>query len=127
MRRMALVVPLAAFLVIAAMSPALGKNPKKDPAQLILTKLTDGPDVFDGLGNQNGGKGFSKEQFERFSCTSAGDPSGVVDMSCNASEWGQDFSPDNEIAIAVDPADPEHLLAGSNDYTYRFNNRTGAR
>ena len=35
--------------------------------------------------------------------------------------------PDNEIAIAVDPANPDHLVAGSNDYFYRFNNSTGAR
>jgi hypothetical protein len=27
----------------------------------------------------------------------------------------------------VDPEDPNHLLAGSNDYFYRFNNATGAR
>jgi hypothetical protein len=128
MRRIALVVPLAVVLAIAAMSPAQGnKKPKKDPVQLILTKLTDAPAQFDGLGNQNGGNGFSKEQFERFTCTSAGDPTDAVDMSCNASAWGQDFSPDNEIAVAVDPEDPDHVIAASNDYTYRFNNVTGAR
>lgn len=27
----------------------------------------------------------------------------------------------------MDPEDPDHLLAGSNDYYYRFNNSTGAR
>ncbi len=48
-------------------------------------------------------------------------------MSCNTTEFAQDFSPDNEIAIAVDPTDPDHLVAGSNDYFYRFNNSTGAR
>jgi hypothetical protein len=48
-------------------------------------------------------------------------------MSCNTTQYGQDFAPDNEIAIAVDPNDPDHLVAGSNDYYYRFNNATGAR
>src|SRR5438094_10160246 len=50
-------------------------------------------------------------------------------MSCNAPTpgFGQDYAPDNEIAVAVDPNDPNHLLAGSNDYYYSFNNSTGAR
>ncbi|MDQ3662358.1 MAG: hypothetical protein M3454_15145 [Actinomycetota bacterium] len=47
-------------------------------------------------------------------------------MSCNRRTLGQDFGPDNEIAIAVDPEDPQHLVAGSNDYYYRYNNTTGA-
>ena len=48
-------------------------------------------------------------------------------MSCNDTTYGQDFAPDNEIAVAVDPEDPDHIVAGSNDYFYRFNNSTGAR
>jgi len=48
-------------------------------------------------------------------------------MSCNDSVYGQDFAPDNELAVAVDPDDPDHVVAGSNDYFYRFNNTTGAR
>ncbi len=48
-------------------------------------------------------------------------------MSCNDTELGQDFAPDNEIAIAVNPNDPDHLVAGSNDYYYRFNNANGGR
>jgi hypothetical protein len=64
---------------------------------------------------------------EGFRCRSAGDPSIATDMSCNTDRLGQDFNPDNEIAIAVDPNDPDHLVAGSNDYYYRFNNETGRR
>lgn len=74
-----------------------------------------------------GGGQFSKVQIERFRCESSGNPAAAVDMSCNTTELGQDFAPDNEIAIAVDPTDPNHLVAGSNDYYYRFNNSTGAR
>jgi hypothetical protein len=49
-------------------------------------------------------------------------------MSCNDHRpYGQDWNPDNEIPIAVDPQDPDHLLSGSNDYYYRFNNSTGTR
>jgi hypothetical protein len=48
-------------------------------------------------------------------------------MSCNTTEYGQNYAPDNEIAVAVDPLNPNHIVAGSNDYFYRFNNSTGAR
>jgi hypothetical protein len=83
-----------------------------------------------GLSNASAGMTgakLSKQQIERFRCDSAGNPAEAVDMSCNTTELGQDWAPDNEIAIAVDPEDPEHLVAGSNDYYYRFNNSTGAR
>ena len=56
-----------------------------------------------------------------------GIPTRWLDLSCNVTRFGQNFAPDNEIAIAVDPEDADHLLAGSNDYYYRFNNSTGAR
>ena len=74
-----------------------------------------------------GGGAFSKEQIERFRCTSAGNPLAAVDMSCNDEEYGQDWAPDNEIAVAVNPLFPDHVVAGSNDYFYRFNNNTGGR
>jgi len=69
----------------------------------------------------------SKIQIERFRCAASGDPSFAVDMSCNSAAFGQSYSPDNEIAVAVNPWDPNHVVAGSNDYFYRFNNSTGAR
>src|SRR5918994_760403 len=83
-----------------------------------------------GLSNASAGMTgdkLSKVQIERFRCESAGNPAVAVDMSCNLTELGQNWAPDNEIAIAVDPEDPDHLVAGSNDYYYRFNNSTGAR
>jgi hypothetical protein len=71
---------------------------------------------------------FSKVQITGYRCASSGDPSISVDMSCNDHRpYGQDWNPDNEIPIAVDPQDPDHLLSGSNDYYYRFNNSTGTR
>lgn len=80
-------------------------------------KWLPAPEQFDLTGGvgQTGGR-FSKKQIERFRCESSGTPSSFVDISCDDSELGQDFSPDNEIAIAVDPNDPDHLVAGSNDY-----------
>lgn len=70
---------------------------------------------------------FSKSQIEAFRCSSAGNPAAVVDISCNTTTYGQHFAPDNEIAVAVNPTNPNHVVAGSNDYYYRFNNSTGAR
>jgi hypothetical protein len=83
-----------------------------------------------GLSNDSSGMTgdqFSKEQIERFRCGSTGDPAKAVDMSCNTTTLGQNYAPDNELAIAVDPRNGKHLVAGSNDYYYRFNNSTGAR
>jgi len=68
---------------------------------------------------------FSKVQITRYRCNSSGNPAISVDMSCNDPQpYGQDWNPDNEIPVAVDPEDPDHLLSGSNDYYYRFNNST---
>src|SRR3712207_7053241 len=60
------------------------------------------------LFRSNTGGQFSKVQVERFRCASAGNPAAAADMSCNTSELGQDFAPDNEIAIAVNPRSEEH-------------------
>lgn len=80
-----------------------------------------------GVGVTSSGGPFSKVQIARSTCESSGDPSVSVDISCNDSTYGQGWNPDNEIAVAVDPLDSDHLLAGSNDYVYRFNNATGRR
>jgi hypothetical protein len=96
-------------------------------------RMTVRPDVQAVVGDvapgMTGG-GISKKQIERFRCESPddpGDPGDAVDMSCNTDEYGQNWAPDNEVAVAVDPEDPNHVVAGSNDYFYRFNNSTGAR
>ncbi|MFN2489434.1 MAG: hypothetical protein ABR529_06810 [Actinomycetota bacterium] len=65
------------------------------------------------------------QRVQNFRCRSKGKPATSVDMSCNTRTLGQNFGPDNEIAVAVDPKDPRHLVAGSNDYYYRFDNATG--
>jgi hypothetical protein len=123
---------LAAVAVLAiafgARTPAVvAKDKPFDPSQFILFKWFPLPEQFDLGGRGQTSGQFSKEQFERFTCETSGDPSEAVDMSCQVPEFGQDFSPDNEIAIVVDPNDPNHLVAGSNDYYYRFNNASGAR
>ena len=93
--------------------------------------------VYDNAPAAGGGGGgqtspdapYSKSQIERFTCPEpiVGVPTATVDISCNTTTYGQDYAPDNELAVAVDPTDPDHVVAGSNDYYYRFNNSTGAR
>ncbi len=127
MRRVSLVLGAAALMLTSLAAPSVGRDRPFNTSDLIAMRLLPAPEQFD-LGQVGAGGPFSKQQIERFTCESAGDPSaGPVDMSCNTPQFGQDWAPDNEIAIAVDPEDPLHLLAGSNDYYYRFNNSTGAR
>ena len=131
MRRLAALAVAAVLLVAAFAAPGVGRDQPFGTAQLNAFKKSPlraelGAGFRGGI-TGNGGGLFSTVQIERFRCESGGDPTASVDMSCNTERYGQDWAPDNEIAIAVDPEDPDHLLAGSNDYFYRFNNSTGAR
>ena len=128
MRRL-FILCVAVILAVGIVAPAAtAKDRPYGTNRLIAMKLM--PSSLDpgagGITGLGGGQ-FSKVAIEQFTCTTAGNPAAAVDMSCNTTEFAQDFSPDNEIAIAVDPANPNHLVAGSNDYYYRFNNSTGAR
>src|SRR5919199_6519047 len=117
------------MLLVASTLPGEARDRPISTSKLLAIKWA--PVRHDlGLSNNSAGmtgSQFSKEQIERFRCASAGNPAKAVDMSCNTSTLGQNYNPDNEIAIAVDPKKPKHLVAGSNDYYYRFNNSTGAR
>jgi hypothetical protein len=44
-------------------------------------------------------------------CTSTGNPAADIQLKCDNLT-----SPEDETPIVVDPTDPNHLLAGSNDY-----------
>jgi hypothetical protein len=121
------VVLVAAVALVAATAISATARDKPASTSRLSVDLQRAP--VDGasapLGETSGQ--FSKVQIEAFRCASSGDPTAAVDISCNDPEFGQDFSPDNEIAVAVNPWDPDHIVAGSNDYFYRFNNATGAR
>lgn len=118
----------AAILVLAAIGPVGAKDRPYGAADLnAFFKIGPSPEVFDNQGTGISGANLSKVQIEGFTCTSSGNPALAVDISCNTTEFGQDFAPDNEIAVVVDPNHADHVVAGSNDYYYRFNNATGAR
>ncbi len=127
MRRLWLTAALALVGTGLIVGPASGRDKPFSTSKLIAMKLTPSALVLDlARPGQTSGQ-FSKVQIERFRCRSSGNPAAAVDMSCNTTRYGQNFAPDNEIAVAVDPTDPDHVVAGSNDYFYRFNNATGAR
>jgi hypothetical protein len=111
-----------------------GRDRPFSTAELIAFKWGPAPEERElgtGTGNTGAGGQFSKEQIERFRCSSAapanGTPATFMDISCNTTRYNQHWNPDNEIAVVVNPLDPNHIVAGSNDYFYRFNNSTGAR
>lgn len=58
-------------------------------------------------------------QISNVTCTSTGNPATAIDLSCDGAT-----NPDNELTIAVDPENPDHLLAGSNDYQIFFKGGT---
>jgi hypothetical protein len=125
---------LALGVVALALAPFAQPSEARDRpfgvADLIAMKWAPRAvelDAGNGDGQTDAGGQFSVPQIEQFRCGSSGNPAAAVDMSCNSTQYNQDFNPDNEIAVAVDPQNPDHVLAGSNDYFYRFNNRTGAR
>jgi hypothetical protein len=132
MRRILFVALCVLVLVGGLAGSSMGRDRPFGAAQQYLQrKLAPAPEELDVGGpfsGQHGGT-LSKQQIIDFRCESSGDPSVSVDISCNDDDpdFGQDWAPDNELAIAVNPEDPDHLLAGSNDYYYSFNNSTGAR
>ena len=127
MRRSLVVLSAAALVLAAFAGTSVGRDRPFRSTTLNVLKLVPRDRTLFRLPGTSGGQ-FSKSQVENFRCENGpGDPDTWLDLSCNVTRFGQDFAPDNELAIAVDPEDPDHLLAGSNDYYYRFNNSTGAR
>jgi hypothetical protein len=115
----------AVALLALGTGPTAARDKPASTSTLQMTKLGTGQE--DVLSQMDASGPFSKTQIERFRCTSSGNPEATVDISCNTAEYGQAWAPDNELAVAVNPEDPNHIVAGSNDYFYRFNNATGAR
>src|SRR4029450_9333477 len=106
-----------ACMVMVALGLAAIAGAREHPfgSANLFVKLSPSPEEKDlgtGSGLTKTGP-FSKQRITAYRCESAGNPAVSVDMSCNDHEpYGQDWNPDNEIAVAVDPEDPDHLLAG---------------
>jgi hypothetical protein len=132
MAHRSVIIGVAAVAMLTAFVAA-GAEARDRPFSTSRMVVRPVVDPFTTGSTTGGGGQFSKVQIERYRCAVAagaayGSPTGAMDISCNDEEpYGQDFNPDNELAIAVNPKVPAHLLAGSNDYFYRFNNSTGVR
>lgn len=61
------------------------------------------------------GSGAGGGQLPNQTCQASGNPAANIDISCD-----NPVNPDNETPIVADPNDPNHLLAGSNDYFLTF-------
>ena len=126
MRRFLVVLSALALVSALFAGTSVGRDRPFGTTRLIYFQRVPHKPGYFSLPGTSGGQ-FSKVQIENFRCETEGDPTAFVDISCDTAKFGQDFAPDNELAIAVNPDDADHLLAGSNDYFYRFNNSTGAR
>lgn len=71
--------------------------------------LSGSAQILFGGGAAGGGVGGG--QVGNSVCSTSGNPAANIDVSCD-----DPTSPDNETPIVADPADPNHLLGGSNDY-----------
>ena len=97
---------LAAVVAICVVVPALASADENPIDRSEYGHLSGGLVSLLGSGGGIGGGSLPKQ-----TCTSTGDPAANVRLNCDS-----DSSPDNETPIVADPADPNHLLAGSNDY-----------
>ena len=112
-------VAVVATVALVNMAPAEARDRPFSTFRMVVRPVLD-----PGAGGitTGGGGQFSKVAIERYRCTVAagagyGTPAGARDISCNDTEpYRQDFNPDNELAIAVNPKVPTHHLAGSHDY-----------
>src|SRR5436853_2826897 len=103
-RRLPLI--LAGLVLVLLVVPALSSADENPIARSEYGHLSGGlTHLFAASGGVGGGS------LTNSTCTATGDPTANVRLNCDS-----DTSPDNETPIAVDPANPDHLLAGSNDY-----------
>jgi hypothetical protein len=106
MARTRLPLVLAAAVLVLLVVPALSSADENPIDRSEYGHLSGGlTHLFAASGGVGGGS------LQNSTCTSSGDPSANVRLNCDS-----DTSPDNETPITTDPTNPNHLLAGSNDY-----------
>lgn len=97
---------LVAFAAVCVLVPTLASADENPIDRSEYGHLSGGLVSLFGAGGGVGGG-----SLQNSTCTSTGDPAANVRLNCDSNS-----SPDNETPIVADPADPNHLLAGSNDY-----------
>jgi hypothetical protein len=81
---------------------------KQPPKGAKFRPLSATPEVASGRGDQAGVQ--DQKTPSKLECRASGDPSANVLLDCDG------ITPNNEPHIAVDPTDPLHMVASSNDY-----------
>jgi hypothetical protein len=97
---------LLAALVAVLLLPALAAADENPIDRSEYGHLSGGLVSILGAGGGIGGGSLTNS-----TCASTGDPAANVRLNCDS-----DISPENETPITTDPTNPNHLLAGSNDY-----------
>jgi len=113
MRRTVVAGAIAAGLVLVGSLPAAADEPLP---RAVETHLSGSAQILlgGGVGGAVGGG-----QVDNSTCATSGNPASNIDVSCD-----DPVSPDNETPIVADPANPNHLLGGSNDYKIQVKGST---
>jgi hypothetical protein len=99
----AAIVTLAFSQAIQAASSPVGRPKGEKFRPLALTS-----EVTSSRGDQGGVQ--DQKTPSKLECRAFGDPSANLNLDCDG------ITPNNEPQIAVDPTDPQHMVASSNDY-----------
>ncbi len=100
-------VAVVAMLLIAALSQGVTAAPKA-PKGSKFRPLSATAVVTSGRGDQ--GAVQDSKTPSKLECRAFGDPSANINLDCDG------ITPNNEPNVVVDPGDPLHMVASSNDY-----------
>ena len=109
MKRIFLPVVILILALTLAMPVASGAAGSKQPPKgSKFRPLSASPEVASSRGDQAGVQ--DQKTPSKLECRAFGDPSANVNLDCDG------ITPNNEPQIAVDPTNPLHMVASSNDY-----------
>ena len=109
LKRIGLSLATATALVIAlSASVGAASDPFKAPKGSKFRPLAATAVVMSNRGDQAGVQ--DSKTPSKLECRASGDPAANVNLDCDG------IAPNNEPQIAVDPTDPDHMVASSNDY-----------
>jgi hypothetical protein len=115
MRRALVGLGVIGVALMSSGTASAGSPPDQPVPRAVVSHLSGSAQMLIKDGFLNGSGVVGGGQVDNHACTSTGDPSLNVDMTCDDL-----VSPDNELGIVADPQNPDHLLAGVNDYQLTF-------
>jgi len=99
---------VAAAICTLALSQIIQAAPAGRPKREKFSPLALSSVVTSARGDQGGIQG--QKTPSKLECRAFGDPAANINLDCDG------ITPNNEPQIAVDPTDPQHMVASSNDY-----------